>query len=168
MTLRLVHGTAVLAALTLAAPVALAADPPPPTGDQSPSYGGNSSSGDHTAPYLRASITTRHLTTLAHTGKLKLSLGTSEGAVVALSGKLTARASHVKSLKLSLKGTTLLFKSAGQKGGTLTLSASGRRQLKAFLSSAGKKATGKATVTGTGSDAAHNTRHLVKTVTLVR
>src|SRR4051794_24269041 len=98
MTPRLVSAAALLAALAAAAPVALAADPtpptgdqspsyggnPPPPGDQSPSYGGNPSSGDTTAPFLRATMSTRHLTTVAKTGKLKLSMGTNEASVVAL------------------------------------------------------------------------------------
>jgi hypothetical protein len=180
MTPRLVYGAALLAALAVAAPIALADPPPPtgdgspsyggnpPTGDQSPSYGGNPASTDHTAPHMRATISTRHLRTVAKTGRLRLSLGTDEGAVVALTGTLTAKAPHVKTLKLKLKSTTLLYKRAGQKTGTLTLTAAERRKLKALLAAGGKKASGKVTVTGTGADASHNKRHLTKTAKLVR
>jgi hypothetical protein len=166
VTARLATGIALLAALAVAAPIAVA-DPTPP-GDQSPSYGGNPSGGDHTAPYLRATIRTRHLATIAKTGKLKLSLATSEKSVVALAGTLTVRAPHAKTLRLKLRGTTLLFKRSGQKGGTLTLSASGRHRLAALLRTGGNRSRGTFRLTGTGADAAHNKRHLKKSATLRR
>jgi hypothetical protein len=146
----------------IVAPVALADGPG--TGDQSPSYGGNGR--DRTAPYLRATILTRHLATLSSGGKLKVSVAASEGALVGLTGKLTARAPGRKALSLKLRGTSLLFQRAGQKRATLTLSPSSRRNLGRLVGARGTRAT--VTITGLGADRAHNKRHLKKSSTLRR
>jgi hypothetical protein len=152
------------AVMALSAPVALADGPG--TGDQSPSYGG--SANDHTAPYLRATLRTKHLGTLASSGKLKLLLASSEASLVGLSGKLTARAPHAKTLKLKLKGTSLLFKRAGQKNATLTLTSASRTKLLKFWRAGGKKVRGTVLVTGLGADGAHNKRSLRKSGALTR
>jgi hypothetical protein len=166
VTSRPLSAVALAAILAVCAPVALADGPG--TGDQSPSYGGSGTANDHTAPYLRATILTRHLGALAQNGKLKLSLASSEAALVGLTGTLTARRPHATALRVKLKGATLLFQRAGAKGATLTLSSAARAQLKGLVRAGGKQSRGTVTVTGLGTDRARNKRHLKKSAGLVR
>ena len=164
MRARSASAAVLTAVIALSAPVALADGPG--TGDQSPSYGGNAN--DHTAPYLRATLRTKHLGTLARSGKVKLLLASSEASLVGLSGTLTARAPHAKTLKLNLKGTSLLFRRAGQKNATLTLSSASRTKLLKSWRHGGKKVRGTVLVTGLGADGARNKRHLSKSGALAR
>jgi hypothetical protein len=93
-------------------------------------------------------------------------VASSEGAVVALTGKLTARAPGRKAARLKLRGRTLLFQRAGQQRATLSLSAAARRALKRLVGA--RRARGTVTITGLGADGVHNKRHLKKSATLKR